>query len=318
MNNHQNFIFLLIFALLSCGGPQDQPGPEEDTGKGNDFFVVSQGDSLYVKSIGSGPPILCIHGGPGLNHDYFLPHLSELSDEYRLIFYDQRLSGKSSGQVDTSTISLDGFLMDIETIRTHLGLESWSILGHSWGGLLAMQYSINYEERVRDLILIGSAPTSTELQDAINQEIQGRETLELKSKREQIVQSSSFRNGSVTAFDSLFHVIFGAQFYDSRMADSLFLNLPQDFAQRTRRLSPLSRDFSEYDLHDDLMDLNVPVLILYGEMDPAANISGPDLARYLPDSDLIIIENAGHFPFIEAKKAFFHSVSTFLNAQPEM
>ena len=73
------------------------------------------GTELFVKTMGKGEPILIVHGGPGLSHDYYLPHLDTLAQDHQLIFYDQRVSGASSMNVDSSNITLDAFIKDIET-----------------------------------------------------------------------------------------------------------------------------------------------------------------------------------------------------------
>src|SRR5688572_792263 len=65
------------------------------------------GTELQVKTIGSGSPIIVVHGGPGLNYSYFLPQLADLSKKHRLIFFDQRASGKSSADLDSAQMTLE-------------------------------------------------------------------------------------------------------------------------------------------------------------------------------------------------------------------
>src|SRR6478609_303987 len=93
------------------------------------------GTTLYVKVLGKGSPIIVVHGGPGLNHSYFLPHLNSLAATHQLIFYDQRACGKSSVDLDSTQMNLDWFVRDIEGIRKELKLGKVTILAHSWGGI---------------------------------------------------------------------------------------------------------------------------------------------------------------------------------------
>ena len=89
---------------------------------------------LYHSTIGQGPPILFIHGGPGLGSYYLEEHLQSLSSDYTLIFYDQRNSGRSPLQPDTSKVRLQYFLRDISDLLDYYGHEKEVICGHSWGG----------------------------------------------------------------------------------------------------------------------------------------------------------------------------------------
>src|SRR5882672_7428202 len=90
------------------------------------------GTSLYFKIIGTGEPIVIVHGGPAMNYSYFIPHLNKLAKTYKVVFYDQRASGKSAVSSPDS-ISLKFFADDLEAIRKELGVEKLTLLGHSWG-----------------------------------------------------------------------------------------------------------------------------------------------------------------------------------------
>ena len=107
---------------------------------------------------GSGEPAIVIHGGPLLDHGYLQPYLAPLGDELELIFYDQRLSGRSDGVVDSASVRLDTFVDDIEALREALGLERVHLIAHSWGGLLAMKYATAHPDRGKVVLLPGGSP----------------------------------------------------------------------------------------------------------------------------------------------------------------
>ncbi len=104
---------------------------------------------IYYKIMGKGLPLVFVHGGPGLEHTYFLPHMKKLTNDYQLIFYDQRYSGRSGGKVDSVFITMDQFIEDLEGLRVALNLGKMNLVGHSFGGLLTQYYAIKYPENLK-------------------------------------------------------------------------------------------------------------------------------------------------------------------------
>ena len=100
--------------------------------------------SLFIKVVGQGDPLVLMHGGPGLDHTTLL-HLEPLADQFTLIFYDHRCNGRSIG-ADISTMTFENLTADADTIRQHLGFEKWSVLGHSFGGNVALEYALRYPQ----------------------------------------------------------------------------------------------------------------------------------------------------------------------------
>jgi proline iminopeptidase len=93
--------------------------------------------SLFVKVVGQGYPLLMMHGGPGLDHTSLLP-LEPLADQFTLIFYDHRCNGRSQG-AEFSTMTWENLTADAEALREKLGFDQWAVLGHSFGGNVALE-----------------------------------------------------------------------------------------------------------------------------------------------------------------------------------
>lgn len=271
------------------------------------------GTSLFVKTVGNGEPIIVIHGGPVLDHSYLFPHLKPLMEGYRLIFFDQRLSGRSSAVADSSDIRLSTFIEDIEALRTELKLQKVHILGHSWGGLLAMKYAIAYPSHINNLMLINSMAPTSELWQEEEAVLAASFTEADSLQRQEIIQSELFSENPPQAIKKLLELSFKKQFFDAEKADLLDLYVPDDYMARSRLFSYLMADISNYDLQDELQNLTIPTLIVYGDSEPAAEISGPVLNRLLPNSSYTIIDHSGHFPFIEQPEKFRQTVISFLN-----
>src|SRR5207244_7785675 len=103
-----------------------------------------------------------LHGGPGFTQGYLLPQMTQLADNHFCIFYDQRACGASTGEITDSTMQIDPFVADIEAIRAHFGYKKMTVIGHSWGGFLAMHYALQHPEAVTNLVLLNSCPASSD------------------------------------------------------------------------------------------------------------------------------------------------------------
>jgi len=117
---------------------------------------------LFYREVGEGLPIIVIHGGPDFDHTYLLPDMDRLADSYRLIYYDQRGRGKSQGELRLEDVRIDQYIEDLEALRNHLGLETVAVLGHSWGGHVAMHYALQRPDRVSHMVLMNTAPAAYE------------------------------------------------------------------------------------------------------------------------------------------------------------
>jgi len=95
-------------------------------------FINVNDIQLYYKVMGKGEPVVVLHGGPDLDHNHMLP-LAELADNYKVVFYDQRMTGNSTGIPDAGSITVNNFVQDLEQIRKQLKLGKMHLLGHSWG-----------------------------------------------------------------------------------------------------------------------------------------------------------------------------------------
>lgn len=304
------FTILLLFLLttfFACQETKTLSIPNEEGLKS------INGTELYCKIIGIGEPILIVHGGPGMSHDYFLPHMEELAKEHTLIFYDHRASGQSSASLDSTGISLDLFLADIEAIREMYGIEQLNLLGHSWGGLLAMYYALEYPEHLGKLILSNATPASSALQrqDALKSAEKRTEVDSLAQA--DVMGSEAFQNGDAKAYEELFKLFFKNEFANPYLVEQLNLNFPEHYVQNGQLLRYLGKDLMEYDLHEDLKDILVPTMVIYGEAESSKD-SGEKMAEQIPNAQFEILKDCGHFPFVEQPTAYFALIQNFIGS----
>jgi proline iminopeptidase len=132
----------------------------DTTPKVEDGYINIDESSLYYKIIGKGEPLIVLHGGPGFDHQPLMPYIGNLGKYCKVVLYDQRGSGMSTGPVDSASINVDRFVEDIEIIRKHLGVEKINLSGISWGGILALFYGIKYPNKLNSLVLFSTAASA--------------------------------------------------------------------------------------------------------------------------------------------------------------
>jgi proline iminopeptidase len=276
-------------------------------------FVPVNGTSLYVRMVGQGNPLIVIHGGPGLNHSYLWPHLQGLANHHLLVFIDQRACGNSMAVRDSAQMSLNLLVEDVEAIRKILGLGKVSILAHSWGAILGVLYASRYPENIRSLILTNSVSLKAGEFDAeINGTLGKRISHEDSTERSRLLSSPEFKAGNIETITEVFKLSFRPSFFDKGYLDSLGLILPADFVEKRKALFFLSREMSDYNFYNDLKLVKCPVLIIHGEYDAIPIDVSHNIQRLVNNSKLVLIKDAGHFPFVEQKKKFISVIDDFL------
>lgn len=270
------------------------------------YFDVSGMEVTPVKNSFEKRPILfMLHGGPGGDHTRFKQHSLELQDVAQLVFIDHRGCGRSQ-KVKSSEYTIDNNIEDIEALRLHLGLETISVLGTSYGGMVAQGYAIRYSQHVDKLILVATAPSYHFMEEA-------KKYLSLHASPEQIALSERLFNGSFKNSQQL------NNFFE--IMEPLYSVNPANFPlpkNNTKwNVQALNKGFreelSQFNFLPDLKKITSKTLILAGENDW---ICRPNQARlinqHIPDSKLIILNNCGHSIAVDAHKPYIEEIKRFL------
>src|SRR6202045_5053061 len=122
---------------------------------------------IYYMQIGIGKPLVILDGGPGASHEYLLPHLLPLARRNRLIFIDERGSGRSQKLEDPSGYTVENMVEDVEAVRIALHLGKITLLGHSYGGALAQAYALKHQKNLTHLILASTWSSTKELNQVL-------------------------------------------------------------------------------------------------------------------------------------------------------
>ena len=278
----------------------------------NEIFIDINGIKLFTKTVGSGIPLLIIHGGPGLSHDYLEPQLIDLlAKDYKLIFFDQRASGRSFGVEDTARITMAQFVEDIESIRKYFAIDKINVLGHSFGGLLAMYYATTYPNSIDKLILLDSAPASWEpFYPMINPAVSERATEEDKEELTKIRSLRSIIPPST--MERYFKIYFRPFFNKSQLSEELSLGVTEQWVSNYMVTYPrIMKNLGNHNILDKLSRINAPTLIIHGEVSVVPVESAQAIANRISNCKLTILKGIGHFPYIEAPIEFTNAVKAF-------
>jgi proline iminopeptidase len=268
--------------------------------------IPVEGAALFVREIGAGQPLLAIHGGPDFDHHYLLPDLDRLADAYRLIYYDQRGRGRSRGMVRPEDVSLASEIADIDRVREHFTLPAVALLGHSWGGVLAMEYAIRHPERVSHLILMSTGPASYADHELMSSERRRNEP-DVVERLQELGATERLRSGELKADAEYYLVHFGSSFRSSEHLERLLENLRAGATPEGIRTARAIEDrlYEEtwlspaYDLFPALARLSIPTLVLHGDRDLIPLACAEHIAAAIPGAQLVVLPNTGHFPWME-------------------
>jgi proline iminopeptidase len=263
--------------------------------------------SLYYRDIGQGPPIIVLHGGPSFDHNYLLPDLDRLADTYRLIYYDQRGRGQSAGNIQPAEVSVQSEMNDLEALREHFQLESVALLGHSWGGLLALEYALRHPERVSRLILLNTAPASYDDCALFVRERDVNAGSDVEILRDLESRPGYAEGDDLDARADYYRVYFRSTLRSPELLDRLIQNLQVGWTKEGivkagvvgNRLWQESYESTEYNLLPALTQVRIPTLILHGDYDFVPVACATHIAEAVPGARLVVLRDCGHFSYIE-------------------
>jgi proline iminopeptidase len=268
-----------------------------------------RGVSIFERRIGSGPPTVVLHGGPGAHHDYLLPGFDALARGRELIYYDQRGGGRSAVSRETP-VGWREQVADLEDLREQWGLERLALVGYSWGGLLALLYAVEFPDRVSRLALVSPAPAWRDARNEFERRFAERNLApELQQQRAALRESGLREQDPDRYAQRLFELSVAPYFFDPARARDL-----TPFRVTGRTQQEVWASLGDYDLRPSLSRLSLPSIILHGEADPIPIETSAAVARLL-GAELHRLPRSGHVPYVEAFDEFVRLLDGFLPAQ---
>jgi proline iminopeptidase len=285
------------------------------TVSGDDGSFVRDGVSLFYRTTGSGSPIIFLSGGPGFTVDYMIPVAEFVPANYQRVFYEQRGTGRSKLAKPTSeNMTLRQVVDDLEGLRIHLKQERVFLVGHSWGGMLAMAYASAYPTRVDRLILIGSGGPTLEFASWFNDNIHMRLRPEdVEAERYWDGAPKRGVDGDKAALEGV-RAITPGYFFDRAKGLAFASQLPDGILNEQVNVLLFADMGRSYDLRPGLRQLDRPVLIVQGHQDPIGDKTPEDIHAVIKSSALKYINRSGHFPWIEQPDDFRHILADFFES----
>jgi proline iminopeptidase len=277
-------------------------------------FTTTTPVPLYWAEYGDpdAPPLLLLHGGPGASHDYLLPQMLALAEEHRLVCYDQRGGGRSRSDDDRASIGWREQVADVERVARELDVAPLTLVGYSWGGLLAMLYAIEAADgrigtRPASQALIDPAPVTRAYRDAFEQEFAVRQAGPAVAALREELQRSGLKERDPEAYrQRAFEVSVAGYFADPRRARDL-----TPFRVTGRVQQSIWQSLGEYDILPALRTLRLPSLVVHGREDPIPLASSGEAARAL-GTECIVLHDCGHVPYVEQPAQLFPPLLAFL------
>jgi len=327
-------ICAFLVAFLPQGLPAqvkkpDAPAPS-NVYRMEEGFVDAHGTLIYYKIIGKGAPLMIVHGGPGASHDYLLPYLLPLARTSRLVFIDERGSGRSERLEDTSQYTVEKMVEDVEDVRKALGLGKVSLLGHSYGGVLAQAYAFKYQGNLTHLILGGTFYSTAEMNKVLAEEKRSMPP-EALAKLEAFEKAGLFGKGKdwekgrypddyakLAWGDGYFPYLY--QKHPDPNYDPAAGNTTASW-ELYREMWGSNGEFvidgnlKSVEYLDRLPSIHVPTLVICGDHDESNPRLSRTMNQEIAGSKLVVLPQAGHMAFVDQPNLYIRAVADFLKGK---
>ncbi len=261
------------------------------------------GSEIYYESVGKGPAILMMHGGLGLSHDYLRPYFDVLADSHTIIYYDHFGNGRSARPDDYAEMTFDRLVSDGAELMSHLGHETFTLVGHSYGGFIAQEFAAQHPQRLDGLVLIDTVPAFDY-------------TPSVTGPDEQMAAFGKLFSQPM-ADDADWQSTWGevVKLYFKDYPAETGADLDARTVYEHRAWNAAGALLGSFNTLEKLPEVAVPTLAMAGRFD---GITPPEpgverISQLMPQATVVIFENSGHYPFIEEQDAFFASLSEWLN-----
>jgi proline iminopeptidase len=323
-------VLLAGFFTASCAQSAQSASSNAASGSAyplQEGFVDAHGMMIYYYMVGRGEPLLILHGGPGGSHEELLPFLLPLALHNKLVFIDERGSGRSARLQDPIGYTVDNMTEDIESVRRALGLGKMSILGHSFGGLLAQTYALKYQRNLSHLILVDSFSSVSAVNRSLAR-VKASLPPEQRARIEKYEGDGLFDQGKdyqkhrypdgylALSSEALFPYIYHNH-PDANFDPQLHGNENDWYVSREmwgeHGEFVIDGNLKSAEYTDQLSTIKVPTLILVGDHDAFDPSLSQAMHEKIAGSKLVIFPNTGHRSFEDSNDLFISNVEKFLH-----
>jgi proline-specific peptidase len=305
---------LLMSGVLFCSCSRQVEIPKPlPSGEGR--LAVHGGNIWYkVSGIGHGTPVVLLHGGPGSSSFYLKP-FEDLGGDRQIVRYDQLGGGKSDKISDTTMFTIGHFVAELESLRSHLGVDKWHVLGHSWGTILAVEYYKLHPEHVVSLTLCSAAldlpawaknakELVTTLSDSAQRAVRLAEATKKYDGQSYLNALGEFYGKYVWRHPVQADLDSTMSTYNEAMY--LYMQGPSEFT--------ITGTLKDYDVTPFLKQIKTPVLYTVGEFDEANPEMIQRFSSLTPGSKVVVLKGAAHLTPWDARDENVRVVGEFLRS----
>ena len=304
----------LAVALSLALSPIDSDPPDRKEGDiPAKRIEVEPGVELHVRDFGEGPPVLLLTGGPGFAGSTFEDTARHLAKKHRVILPDQRGTGRSGPTpFEATSLTIESAVRDLEELRKKLELDSWILVGHSWGGILSMSYAAEHTERVAGMVLVDSGGVTPEFFQRYGEAIFAR--LGEEAQREySLLRPKEITPSGMAELSRDRNLIMAPGMVARPEAVPLLRAFLGEEQFNPRVGMAMNRALSTFDLRGSLKGFEAPCAVIQGAEDPLGKQTLDEVVAELPEgTPQHLIEDCGHWPYIEAPEEFHRLLDTVL------
>lgn len=276
-------------------------------------FKADDGVVLHYEIVGKGEPIVLLSGGPGFSPEYLRPVAETLGTKYAAVLFHQRGTGKSVlEKYDGDVMELKQLVADLDSLRRELKQERLILAGHSFGGILSMMYAREHPDRIRALALIDSGGPTLKAVPKFNANLEARFTDEEKARVKEWSDPERRKVNPKRAVLEITKAKTPAYFADRSKAQ-LLIDPMDEQTFNDGVFWAIVMQMMALDLRSGLEKVKAPVIVIHGKQDPLE--SADEVHATFPGSQLVIVENAGHFPWLEQPEKVYGALDSFLAKQ---
>ena len=335
----KNILFLFSLLTISCGQNLDSTNKYLDYSSKDDKLsggvkmieieTPSGKFNVWTKRVGNNPTkkVLLLHGGPGANHEYFQAidsYFPKESIEY--YYYDQLGSSFSDKPKDQSLWTIDRFVDEVEQVRLALGLDenNFIILGHSWGGILGLEYALKHQNRMKALIISNMVPSIPDYIKYANDVLAPKLDPSVLKKIREYENAGDYTNNEYLG-------LIEENYYPKHVLRMPLEEWPNPV---TRSLAGLNYDIylkmqgpsefgvvgdallKDWDRKNDLKNLKIPVLTIGGQHDTMDPKQMEWMSTEVQNGTYLHCPNGSHWSMYDDQETYFNGVTEYINSLP--
>ncbi len=281
---------------------------------GNDGYIKTQQGTLHYITYGSGEPLLIVNGGPGLNCNGFESVAELFADHYQTILFDQRGTGGSTlDKTDSTTVTLDLMAQDMETLRKHLKINKWVLLGHSFGGWLSQHYATLYPENIKGLVLSSSGGIDMGILKYFN----ANKNIRLSQGQ---IDSLKYWNDRIKQGDTTYT----AQIEWAKNLAPAYVYHKEYVPMIAKRLTEGNKEITslvykdmykiQYNCREKLKNFEKPVLIIQGRQDLLGDGTAYEAQKVYKNSRIVFLNECVHYGFLERRETYKAEIEKFIES----